>query len=166
MMYADGEGLGRNVEEALRWLTVAAQTGDVRAQCVIGHLYETEDRVRDPAAALSWYLRAANQGNTDAQHRLAHMFAQGLGVLRNEKEAARWQALAERRPAIEFDPYGGTDENWHGDPGWGGHHEIGATPKPRGLRRRSLDRGTEKESRLLSVLRRVVYYLTRRVDPK
>ena len=166
MMYADGKGLGRNVEEALRWLTVAAQTRDVRAQCATGHLYETEDRVRDPATAFEWYRRAANQGNTDAQHRLAHMFAQGLGVQRNEKEAAKWQTLAEQRPAIEFDPYGGTDENWHGNPGWGGHRETGAKPKRGGPRRRSMDRGTEKESRLFSVLRRVFYYLTGNVDPK
>ncbi len=120
LMYRFGRGVHSDVGEAIRWLTAAAEAGDLRAQYAIGNLYETEQSVCDPAVAFGWYRRSATHGHKDAARRLAHMFAHGLGVAQDTQEAAKWQALAEQRSAVELDPYGGTDENWHGNPGWGG----------------------------------------------
>jgi hypothetical protein len=116
-----GLGVVRNIENALHWLSLAAQAGDMRAEYAVGQLYEADDRIRDHVAAVNWYRRAAVKGYKDAQGRLAQMFAQGLGVRQSAEEASKWQVLADQRTAIESDPYGGTDENWHGNPGWGGH---------------------------------------------
>jgi TPR repeat protein len=48
----------------------------------------------DLASAAHWYRKAAEKGNTDAQTRLALMYAEGRGVELNNLEAARWYRKA------------------------------------------------------------------------
>ena len=45
--------------------------------------------IRDDAEAAMWYRRAAEQGNTDAQIFLGHMYANGRGVPQDDAEAVR-----------------------------------------------------------------------------
>lgn len=49
---------------------------------------------RDYEQAISWYEKAAAQGNTRAQSNMAMMYAQGLGVTQDLKKAAYWFKLA------------------------------------------------------------------------
>lgn len=44
----------------------------------------------DPARAMQWYRKAAEQGHCTAQFHLALMCAQGKGVVRNEAAALMW----------------------------------------------------------------------------
>ena len=56
-----------------------------------------QGRPADPAAALTWYRRAAQQGDVHAQFRLGFLYAYGRGVERDDVEAAGWYARAAER---------------------------------------------------------------------
>jgi hypothetical protein len=44
----------------------------------------------DLAQAAAWYLKAASQGNTDAQFNLGAMYEHGVGMPPDPAQAARW----------------------------------------------------------------------------
>jgi TPR repeat protein len=44
--------------------------------------------------AFEWYLKAAEQGNTDAQIHIGYMYHEGKGVDQNDIEAIKWLAKA------------------------------------------------------------------------
>ena len=46
------------------------------------------------AEAAKWYLKAAEQGNADAQQRLGDMYEEGQGVEQNDEEAWKWHQKA------------------------------------------------------------------------
>jgi len=71
-MYAYGEGVERNDNEALKWLSLAANTGSAQAQYNLAILYENGFGVTaNKEQALKWFKAAANQGRKDAATRLA-----------------------------------------------------------------------------------------------
>ena len=43
---------------------------------------------------MKWYRKAAEQGNAKAQYNLGWMYANGLGVAKDEVEAYKWWLLA------------------------------------------------------------------------
>ena len=45
---------------------------------------------QDDAQAVTWYRKAADQGNADAQANLGLMYANGHGVLRDDAQAVAW----------------------------------------------------------------------------
>lgn len=66
-MYQSGQGVTKNVTEAVRWYTAAAEQGDVYAQYNLARLYyDVNDMPRDRQKALECYQKAANQGFPDA----------------------------------------------------------------------------------------------------
>lgn len=90
---------------AMRWYEKAAEDGSVKAQYLLGRMYETgEGRDRDPVAAAQWYRRAALQGYAAAQFRLGVMFSEGRGVARDASQAAAWygKAAAQGHAAARF----------------------------------------------------------------
>ena len=48
----------------------------------------------DFETALTEWLIDANQGNVLAQYRIGYMYANGIGVPKNEEEALKWYRLA------------------------------------------------------------------------
>ena len=50
--------------------------------------------MEDDTAAISWYTRAAEQGDADAQNNLGAMYDAGEGVEENNGEAVKWYTLA------------------------------------------------------------------------
>ena len=80
---------------ALRRLSPLAETGDARAQFDIGFMHAFGWGVpRNPAEAITWYRKAADQGLQVAQHFLGIAYANGEGVRPDNAEAARWFARA------------------------------------------------------------------------
>ena len=80
---------------ALRGLSPLAEGGDARAQFDVGFMHSQGWGVpQDPAEAIRWYRKAANQGLQVAQHFLGMAFVKGDGVQRDYTEAARWFARA------------------------------------------------------------------------
>lgn len=49
---------------------------------------------RDYAEAVNWFRKAADQGNAEAQHNLAWMYAKGTVVPRDYATAYMWMNLA------------------------------------------------------------------------
>ena len=110
----------KNPAEAARWLHKAAEGGDIGSQYYLGLLYlrgrdrdfdikpdaaltlaamyeeGTDGLPQDMAAAAKWYRKAAELGKPNAAAVLAQMYAQGVGVKRDLREAEKWRRRAEQ----------------------------------------------------------------------
>ena len=71
LMYVNGEGVEKDVVQAVELFKKAAEQGHVDAQNNLGAMYFTGEGVeRDEQKAVSWFEKAAAQGNADAQANL------------------------------------------------------------------------------------------------
>jgi len=69
------------------WLPLAEQ-GDAAAQTYVGEIYEKGlGRPAEPAAAASWYQKAADQKFGRAQSNLAYLYEKGIGVPKDRLKA-------------------------------------------------------------------------------
>ena len=95
-MYANGEGVAENKEEALKWYRLAAEQGYDYAQYWLADMYYDGEGIipQDFAEAARWYRLAADQGEGIAQLRLGNMYANGEGVPENDIAAYMWFNLA------------------------------------------------------------------------
>ena len=77
LMYANGAGVTKNLEQALHWTRLAAEKGHVSAQYLLARAYQQGlGTDRDAVKALSWYQRAAKRGNEKATLKLATLFSE------------------------------------------------------------------------------------------
>ena len=89
--YSDGVGVAKNLKEAAKYYTKAADGGFAPAQFRIGSFYEKGLGVeRDATKAKTWYQMAAEQGNASAMHNLAVLFAMGASGPADNDSAALW----------------------------------------------------------------------------
>jgi TPR repeat protein len=94
-MYFAGEGVSRDVDEAVGWLRLAAHQGNADAQALLGFIYWNGLGGQQSSAVASyWFKIAAERGNPDAQLRLAMMYEIGDGVPQNYVFAHKWFNLA------------------------------------------------------------------------
>ena len=100
-MYYFGQGVPKDLEEAVRWFRLAAEQGDPVAQNQLGYMHtEGEGGPKDDVEAVKWYRMAAVQGSDEAQFSLGYRYGQGEGVPQDYAEAVRWwRANAERGAA-------------------------------------------------------------------
>ena len=91
--FANGQGVERDLPQALQWYTRAAAQGSAVAQYRLAAFYERGwGATRDLERARIWYARAAEQGNVKAMHNLGVLTAaDGRGDL---AAAAGWFAKA------------------------------------------------------------------------
>jgi TPR repeat protein len=81
--------------DALRKL---AETGDVRAQWIIGTRYHNGEGVpQDDAQAMRWFERAADQGYVDAQATAGAYYWAGRGVPKDLTRSYFWSTVALRQ---------------------------------------------------------------------
>lgn len=81
LMYAKGQGVSQNANEAVKWYRLAAAQGSGGAQFNIGLMHKSGLGVsQDYKEAVKWFRLAAAQGNADAQNKLGARYAEGLGV--------------------------------------------------------------------------------------
>ena len=67
-MYADGEGVPEDDEEAVWWYRLAAEQGYASAQTILGLMYANGEGVpEDLVLAYMWYNLSAAQGNPRAR---------------------------------------------------------------------------------------------------
>ena len=93
--FAAGDGVSKNMEEAVKWLTMSAQQGNPDAQMNLGALLASGRGVpRNSTEAAKWYGLAAGQGQAAAQLQMARMHLAGAGVPKDDVEAAKWASLA------------------------------------------------------------------------
>lgn len=95
LMYANGEGVARDDEQAVRWFRSAAEQGDADAQFNLSFMYLNGEGVpQDYEEAIRWFRAAAEQGLAPAQFYLGFMYDSGRGVPRDEIQAHMWLSLA------------------------------------------------------------------------
>jgi serine/threonine-protein kinase len=93
--YYRGDGVRRDLAEAVRWTLEAARQGEARAQSNLGFYYmKGEGTERNPTEAVRWWRAAAEQGLPQAQYNLGVLYEQGQGVEVDYGEAAKWYDLA------------------------------------------------------------------------
>lgn len=85
-----------DVEEAYKWLHLAAEKGHAEAQLELGnaYFYYGKGVQQNSTEALKWFLMAAEQGNAAAQNNVGSMYGKGVGVSVDYEEAVRWLKLA------------------------------------------------------------------------
>lgn len=88
-----------NFTVALKELAPVAESGEVRAQLLLGDMYSGVRGVpQDHAKAALWYRKAAEQGNAPAQTSLGVMYEKGVGVPQDSREAVSlYHKAAEQR---------------------------------------------------------------------
>ncbi len=86
--YDNGIGVPRDVEAAIHWYRQAAEQGVAEAQFNLAHILVDEDI--SAARAAKWMAKAAAQGMVEAEFLMGVIFAEGLGVARDDTEARRW----------------------------------------------------------------------------
>lgn len=89
--YYYGDGVEKNIQEAMKWYTLAAQKGFLSAQYNLGLCYYVELNFTE---AVKWFTLAAEKGHSKSQYRLAICYHNGQGVDKNIKEAKKWCTLA------------------------------------------------------------------------
>ncbi|MDD9901447.1 MAG: hypothetical protein OXT65_10740, partial [Alphaproteobacteria bacterium] len=101
-LYAKGDGAPQEAILALKWARTIAKTppaspfwlkkaGDL--------LFEGRKGAfpKNYPAALPFYKRAADKGDTHAAARLAEMYAKGMGVNKDPKKATQYQLQAQKK---------------------------------------------------------------------
>jgi hypothetical protein len=77
-----------------------AAKGNIDAQCAMGDYYATDEKL-DFDRGMTWYEKAANQGNVKAQWMLGGAYFTGMGKPKNIDEAERWLLRAAQSGFVE-----------------------------------------------------------------
>jgi len=97
-MYLRGSAVPQNFLEAKRWLTDAADKGNLAAQNDLAYLYYNGlGGERDYTRALELYEKAALQGDVMAQANTGLMYATGTGTDTDKARGYAWYSLAASR---------------------------------------------------------------------
>ncbi len=106
--YASGEGVPKDVAEAVKWCHKAAEQGHAPAQFLLGAAYYSGDGVpKDVVEAVKWCHKAAEGGYALAQYQLGTMYLRGEDLPKDVVEAVKWfrrsaeQGNAEAQEALD-----------------------------------------------------------------
>ncbi|GAL45461.1 MULTISPECIES: tetratricopeptide repeat protein [Citrobacter] len=85
-----------NRDKAFYWFNLAAEQNNSDAQFYLGTLYHNGDNETPPdyGKAISWYEKAANQGQLQAQVNCANIYQFGPEAFRNIDKATFWLTKA------------------------------------------------------------------------
>jgi TPR repeat protein len=93
--YMQGNGVARNPEQGVEWVSKAADKGDTPAMIALARAYTVGVGVNsDLAVAYHWYQKAAEAGNAEGQYQLGLGYARGTGVEKDLEKAKQWLTLA------------------------------------------------------------------------
>jgi TPR repeat protein len=96
-MYLFGQGIGRDSQEAFKWLEKAGQQGDADIKFKIAVMYSLERNFQE---AIKWYKKAAQQGDSKSSSMLGFMYYRGEFVRQDSQEALKWlKKAAEQDPS-------------------------------------------------------------------
>ena len=89
--YLGGHGVERDVEQAEKWLRMAADAGHGRSMTRLGMLlYRDERSDEDKRESLDWYRRAAELGDSSGMISMGLAYREGRCVPVDEKRAVEW----------------------------------------------------------------------------
>lgn len=88
-MYANGQGVPQDYKEAVKWYRLAAEQGTALEKEKVDKL-----KKKNTPQALKFLTNDGESGVVEAQFNLGVMYARGLGVPQDYKQAVRWYRLA------------------------------------------------------------------------
>ena len=95
VMYAEGKGIPKDAQKAMKWFRKAAEQGLALAQYNLGVTYAFGKGVpKDAQKAVKWYRKAAEQGLAFAQYDLGNMYSGGRGIPYDAQKAMKWYRKA------------------------------------------------------------------------
>lgn len=100
--YMNGDGVNKDYQEAIKWLSSAAAQEHKESQGMLGQIYYYGEIAKpDFKKALIWNTLAASQGLKEAQYILGLMYEHGEGVIKDKAEAKKWFELAAAQGVAE-----------------------------------------------------------------
>ena len=88
-------------KEALKWIRMAAEKGDLSSQELLSTLLENGDEEfgveKNEGEALMWLTKAAEAGSASAQMTLARKYEKGKMVAQSYEDAIRWYEKAAKK---------------------------------------------------------------------
>jgi uncharacterized protein len=100
VLYAQGRGVDRDLNEAARWYRQAAEQGNAEAQFALGQMYSRGWGVpRDEADALRWFQMATDPNSDGPPTDWA--IVDGYGVQQDQRQAAYWYQEAAEQGHVE-----------------------------------------------------------------
>jgi hypothetical protein len=95
-LYRWGQGVEKDINQAIHWYRMAAEKGFSRAQANLAAIYLQGDEgiPVNYEEAHKWFAAAAVQNLAVAQYNLGLMYELGLGVEKNDARALGWYNLA------------------------------------------------------------------------
>jgi len=101
LMYAHGQGVDQDFEEALHWVTKAAERGLAAAQYLLAtRLLGDSGQAPQDINAVWWYFRATEQGHIRSLYKLGKLWSRPqLALAAASMESAAAQGLAEAQYA-------------------------------------------------------------------
>ena len=92
MRYLDGSfGFDKNVPEGVKYIRMAAERGDAKAQTQLAFMYIKGEGVpQDMKKAFDLYMQAAVQGDATAQYNVGIMYYFGKGVDKDIDQSFIW----------------------------------------------------------------------------
>ena len=105
-MYVSGEGVQKNVGEAIQWYKKSADQGHPTPQFILGVIYMAGEIVpRDLVKAVHWFRKAAEHEHAGAQSKLGLLCSLGEGAPQNDIEAVYWYKKAAEQGFAEAQGY-------------------------------------------------------------
>lgn len=98
LMYSLGIGVDKNPQEAVRWLTKAADNMQVEALRELGNRYvDGRDIEKDEVLGTFMTSMAADRGNATAMNDMGYYYSKGIAFDQNKTEALRYYQMAADR---------------------------------------------------------------------
>ncbi len=102
LMFLHGTGVVVSTQEAVYWLSRAAEQGEPRAQYLLGAIYLSgKGLTSNREHGLEWWRAAAHNGNVAAQYGVGTAYLYGAGVPQNSAEARKWLTAAQKSGSLE-----------------------------------------------------------------
>lgn len=104
LMYEEGNGVPKSLEEAAKWYEKAAENGSTPAQFKLVQMYMNGQGVEmNNAKAFLWAAKAAESGNPDAKYILGYMYYTGTGIVQSFELSILYleEAAAEGQPQAQ-----------------------------------------------------------------
>jgi len=95
LMYQDGDGVAKNMDEAVKWYTKSADLGYKEAQYMLGSLvFQRQIQSISYPQAVTYYEQAAKQGHVKSQLNLGMLYFRGDVIAQDLPAAVQWLSLA------------------------------------------------------------------------
>jgi TPR repeat protein len=109
VLYSNGQGMPKDIREAVRWERLAADQGHAMARTFMGLAYldGIGGLPQSNGEAVRYLKLAADQGDADGQYNLGTLYEEGRGVEQDERMAIYWyqkaaaQGQADAKAAVD-----------------------------------------------------------------